>query len=39
MFTVIIFFGLLSAIAALGTVRALRDDGYHRVPTDRSRLP
>ncbi len=39
MFTVIIVFGLLSVIAAFGTARALRDDGYRRVPTDRSRLP
>ncbi len=29
----------LSAIGVVGTVRALRNDGYRRTPTDWSRLP
>ena len=33
MFTVIIVFGILSTVAAVGTARALRVDGHRRVPT------
>ncbi len=30
---------LIAAVAATGTVRALRTDGYRAVPTDTTRLP
>lgn len=36
---VLVILGILSAIAVGATVRALRTDGYHQVPTDWSRLP
>lgn len=39
MVTVIVIFGLLAAVAVIATVRAVRVDGYRRIPTDRSRLP
>lgn len=39
MVTVIVIFGLLAAAAVTATVRALRVDGYRRIPTDSSRLP
>lgn len=39
MFTVIAVFGILSAVATVATIRALRTDGYRRLPTDPSRLP
>ncbi len=39
MITVLVLTGLLSAAAIVTTARALRVDGYRRVPTDSSRLP
>jgi hypothetical protein len=34
-----IAFAVLSAFALASSVVALRNDGYHRTPTDRTRLP
>lgn len=39
MVTVIILTLLLVGTAVVGTIRALRVDGYRRVPTDPNRLP
>lgn len=39
MITVFVLTGLLSTVAIVATARALRVDGYRRVPTDPSRLP
>lgn len=39
MITVIASLSILSAVAFIATVRALRVDGYHRVRTDHTRLP
>jgi len=38
MVPVIVIFGLLAAVAVTATIRAVRVDGYRRIPTDRSRL-
>jgi len=38
MFLVIVL-AALAALAVAYTLNALTKDGYHRVPTDRSRLP
>ena len=39
MVTVFALTALLSTVAIVATARALRVDGYRRVPTDPSRLP
>lgn len=39
MFTVIVLLASVSTVAIVATVRALRVDGYRRIPTDRTRLP
>ncbi len=39
MITVVLFVVTLSTIATVGTARALRVDGYRRIPTDPARLP
>ncbi len=38
MFLVIVL-SALAALAVAATLNALAKDGYHRVPTDRTRLP
>lgn len=35
----VILFAALSALAVGSSIAALRNDGYHRVPTDRTRHP
>jgi len=35
----VIVIAALAAFAAASTVVALRNDGYHRIPTDPTRLP
>lgn len=39
MVTVTLLLVVLSAAGAVGTIRALRVDGYRRVPTDPRRIP
>jgi hypothetical protein len=39
MFMVILLLAALSAVAIASTIAALRNDGYHRLPTDPARLP
>ena len=39
MLSVIVVLASVSTLAIAATVRALRADGYHRIPTDRTRLP
>jgi hypothetical protein len=35
----VIFLTALAAVAVASTITALRNDGYHRLPTDPARLP
>jgi hypothetical protein len=35
----VILLAALSAVAIASTITALRNDGYHRLPTDPARLP
>jgi hypothetical protein len=35
----VILLAALSAVAVASTISALRNDGYHRLPTDPARLP
>jgi hypothetical protein len=35
----VILLAALSAVAVASTISALRNDGYHRLPTDPTRLP
>ncbi|AZS38525.1 hypothetical protein CVS47_03183 [Microbacterium lemovicicum] len=36
---IVILIAALSVVAVIQTAVALRRDGYHQVPTDRTRLP
>jgi len=39
MLALVVILVSVSTIAIVATVRALRVDGYRRIPTDRTRLP
>ncbi len=39
MITVLVILGILTVVASAATIRALRTDGYRRIPTDWTRLP
>jgi hypothetical protein len=36
---ILLTLSILSAVAIAATLRSVFSDGYHRVPTDRTRLP